>query len=215
MSFSSRVICDPPPPATRMIRVISAAVWALPVAISIAALVATPSKTGTALAELFKSKDFVQDIRISVASLLDTEATLQDPESFRKTAAAKRYRTIFDMRLRNEKTFPMKLAYLPQPTVRAARPHIQTAEKSTLKAAPVMTLAAKPGISRETVATIAPQSQTFASAPLVQTRTFQNARVASANALSVGGMTIVLTGINPAQDQQQMPPPRWRLAGLY
>jgi endonuclease YncB( thermonuclease family) len=199
MSFSSNVICNPPPPATPAVKALSAALWALPVLISVTCLAASPSKTGTALASLFKGKE--QPI-VLASVMLSAERALE-PERFKKVASTPYFRSLMDRRLRNDFRFPMKLAYQAEAaadeTAAPVMARADVAVKSTMKVdmAVRRTATETAGISRETVASITRDMHNVATAPLVETRYFDDARVASANMLSADGMTIVLSGINP------------------
>ena len=203
MSFSSNVICNPPPPATPAVRALSAALWALPVLISVTCLAASPSKTSTALASLFKGKEQAMERPIVLASAMLSSERALEPERFRKVASTPYFRSLMDLRLRNDFRFPMKVAYNTQRTAEdAAAPVMARADiavKSTMKvdmaARSIATETA--GISRETVASISRAMHDAATAPLVETRYFDDARVASANMLSADGITIILSGINP------------------
>ncbi|MGE3246341.1 MAG: hypothetical protein AB7F96_01490 [Beijerinckiaceae bacterium] len=193
MTFSSRVICDPPPPATKMVRALGAALWALPVVISVACLAAVPSKTSQSLASLFKAKEKTH----TLASAVVTSPRPLEPERFTKVATTPRYRSLLDLRLRNDRKFPMKMAFAaPAPGEISPAPQ-HPAEKVTMKAPTIAAIA--PNDVTASV-TFAPGTLTMRpSAPLrlAETRMFEDARAIAANAVYANGETIILAGIEP------------------
>jgi hypothetical protein len=108
-----------------------------------------------------------------------------------------------DLRLRNDFRFPMKVAYDTQRTAEDAAALVTARADIAVKSTMQVDMAARSiatetaEISRETVASISRAMHDAATAPLVETRYFDDARVASANMLSADGMTIILSGINP------------------
>ncbi|MCC2098978.1 MAG: hypothetical protein KDJ29_18955 [Hyphomicrobiales bacterium] len=199
MSFSSNVISNPPPPATPMVRILSGALWVLPVLISVGCLAASPSKAGKALAALLKAKQQP----IVLATAIVAPETALEPESFSRIASARRFGSAMDIRLRNDARFPMRLAYSsqikPGPVETQIMARANVASKSTMKVQPAARMAAASpvsGVSQETVSSITSNLRNIATATLVETRIFEDARVASANMLSADGLTIILAGIN-------------------
>ncbi len=196
MTFSSRVICDPPPPSTRMVRTLGAALWVLPVAISFACLASAPSKTGAKIAAMFKP---APQSAILASAVMEPARTIE-PERFAKVASTTYRRTLLDVRPRNEPKFPMLLSFSPPRNDQQVLAAQGSGEKSKMKVA--ASAGPQPAASVDTmpIASFGASSGRVPAARLVQTRVLQDARAIAPNAIMADGLYVIIAGIQPPKE---------------
>lgn len=196
MTFSTRVICDPPPPSTRAVRTLGAALWLLPVAVSVACFASAPSKTGSAIASLFKPAPQ----RAVLASAVMEPAHTIEPERFSKVASTPYRRTVLDVRPRNEPKFPMLLSFAATGKDTKSLAAQGSSEKTALKVAMAAPAAQALPVDGMPIASFGAIRGKVPAARPMQTRVLQDARAVAPNAIMADGVYVVIAGIEPPKE---------------
>lgn len=188
MSFSSRVIAEPAPPVSALVRHLGLVIWTLPILLSLFYVLISPRTKATAGVPMVNAYQR-ETLNAVVAELPD----LVEPDTFARIGATPYMRTALNLPVTGEQKFPMKaVAWNASP--------FHVGGKSIVRASdgPVVAHSLQRGVEqRPAIAADTRHAAHMGKIAFGEPRSFRRIRVNGATSLMADNLTILLAGIEP------------------
>ncbi len=191
MSFSSRVIAEPVPPVSALIKHLGLIIWVLPILLSLFVLLISP-RTGSPARGLMVNEQMRESLNAVVAELPD----LLEPETFARIGATPYARTALNLPVAGERKFPMKAEAWKASAIYAGGKIAMKADDAgpISQASQMQSGPQTPLVSDLRLAS---RSSKIAFA---EPRTFKRVKVIGATSIVADNLKVILAGVEPLPD---------------